>query len=1077
MPIHRDPTHQTLARLGVRLAELAAWRDREVFSMAEAKFRAVSEENWRTVRTGDLWPAKSHPVLFQFQCSIPESWAGNQVYARFDVDGEALLFANGKPIGGLNTFHQEHLLTGCAVAGETFTLDLEAVPHGLFGTPAGQPRLNLAALVLPDEALRSLLEDLAATFDAAKYLASTGREEITRRLTDALDRAFAGIILPRGDTRSYLARIAATSKSRSLEDFYANAESLDSIWEEWQFTTPPAPLDDASRRSLEVVQTAFRANLESIGQTYPASGSLWLTGHAHIDLAWLWPLEETRRKARRTFHTVNALMERYPQFRFNQSSAQLYAWIEQDDPELFEQIRTRVREGRWEIIGGMWVEPDGNLPGGESWVRQILLGQRYFQSRFGKRPRVAWIPDSFGFTGNLPQLLLSGGLQYFFTHKMTWNERNLFPYDLYWWEGLDGSRVLAHSFLNPGGGYNGRVAAFDLGETWRNFKGKDRQTHTLLAIGHGDGGGGPSAEMLDRFERFRNFPGMPHLLMGQVEQFYEQIKDNDLPIWVGEKYLEYHRGTYTTQSQIKSLHRRLENALVEGETAAILASKQGSHTYPAMEFARLWQILLLNEFHDILPGSSINSVYETAKRDLGLALETARAVRDHALGRLSSSGQSSAGSGIAIWNLQLHDRPLRAEIRNFPSDPQRLATDSGQEVLSQVSSENTLLVAAPEIRVPGLGSITIRCMNGKSERIVSEGSSLCSPVNHRMLHGTSSELENEHIRAVFNIDGTIAAVHDKQHGRQVLADRGNQLWIYTDIPRQFEAWDIDESYTREGAELTAISPPALIESGPVRATIQVIRRLNEIEIVQEYRLSYGERVIEVHTKVQWHGRRHLLRAIFPLHIRTHEGWTETAFGAVPRPTHRNTPWDQARFEVPGHRWVDLSEPNYGVTLITDSKYGYSIEGNVIGLSLLRAPIYPDPFADEGSHEFGYALYPHAGDWRASTVRAAQNFNSPLTGIFDGSSDSSQFVTPIRLTGDRLELSALKKAEDSDATILRVYEPHGDRGQAIIESSTPLREALLVNILEEPIKSLQIDEKRRVPLAFMPFQVLTVKLVQ
>ena len=217
-------------------------------------------------------------------------------------------------------------------------------------------------------------------------------------------------------------------------------------------------------------------------------------------------------------------MERYPQLRFNQSSAQLYAWIEQDDPELFEQIRTRVREGRWEIIGGMWVEPDGNLPGGESWVRQILLGQRYFQSRFGKRPRVAWIPDSFGFTGNLPQLLLSGGLQYFFTHKMTWNERNLFPYDLYWWEGLDGSRVLAHSFLNPGGGYNGRVAAFDLGETWRNFKGKDRQTHTLLAIGHGDGGGGPSAEMLDRFERFRNFPGMPHLLMGQVEQFYEQIE-------------------------------------------------------------------------------------------------------------------------------------------------------------------------------------------------------------------------------------------------------------------------------------------------------------------------------------------------------------------------------------------------------------------------------------------------------------------------------------------------------------------------------------------------------------------------
>jgi alpha-mannosidase len=485
-----------------------------------------------------------------------------------------------------------------------------------------------------------------------------------------------------------------------------------------------------------------------------------------------------------------------------------------------------------------------------------------------------------------------------------------------------------------------------------------------------------------------------------------------------------------------------------------------------MEFARLWPTLLLNEFHDILPGSSINSVYEKTKKDLGLALETARALRDNALARLSSFGQSSANSSVAIWNLQPYDRPLRAEIRNFPSNSQQLATDTGQEVLAQVSSENTLLVAAPEIRVPGLGSTTIRCMNGKSAR------------KHRTLRGTSSELENEHIRAVFNIDGTIGALHDKQYGRQLLADRGNQLWIYTDIPRQFDAWDIDASYAREGAELTAISPPALIESGPVRATVQVIRRLNETEIVQEYRLYCSERILEVRTKAQWHGRRQFLRAIFPLYIRTHEGWTETAFGAVSRPTHRNTPWDQARFEVPGHRWVDLSEPNYGVTLITDSKYGYSVEGNVIGLSLLRAPIYPDPFADEGSHEFSYALYPHAGDWRASTVRTARNFNSPLPGILveNGSSACSEFVIPIRLTGDRLELSALKKAEDSDATILRVYEAHGQRGQAVIESSPTLREALLVNILEEPIKQLQIDEKGRVILSFTPFQVLTVKLV-
>jgi alpha-mannosidase len=1076
MPIHRDPIHQTLARLSLRLAELAAWRDREVFPITEAKFRTSSDKSWQTVRSGDPWPAKSHPVLFQFQCSVPETWAGNVVHARFDVDGEALLFANRKPIGGLNTFHQEHLIAERAIAGETFTFDLEAVPHGLFGTPVDRPRVNLAALVWPDQVLRSLLEDLSAAHEAAHYLASTGREEITRRLADALDRALAGIILPRGNTPSYLARIAATSKSRSLESFYANAESLDSIWEEWQFTAPPAPLDDASRRSLEVVQTTFQAELQTIRQAYPSIGSIWLTGHAHIDLAWLWPLEETRRKARRTFHTVSRLMERFPRLHFNQSSAQLYAWIEQDDPDLFEQIRTRVHEGRWDIVGGMWVEPDGNLPAGESWVRQILLGQRYFQLRFGKRPRVAWIPDSFGFTGNLPQLLLSGGLQYFFTHKMTWNERNLFPYDLYWWEGIDGSRVLAHSFFNPGGGYNGRVAAYDLGETWRNFKEKDRYSQTLLAVGHGDGGGGPSSEMLDRFERFRDFPGMPRLQMGQVAQFYEGITRHDLPVWVGEKYLEFHRGTYTTQSQIKSLHRRLEHALIEAETATALASGQDDYPYPITEFTRLWQTLLLNEFHDILPGSSINSVYETAKKDLGLALETARSLRDLALARLSGRPlkQPLRGSGIEIWNLQLYDRQLRAEIKDFPGDPEEWATDTGQQVCSQVTSEKTLLLCAPEIHVPALGSITLLPAVLDAPGIPRTDK---SQHNHRALRATSSELENECIRAAFNADGTLAALLDKQHNRQLLADRGNQLWIYNDLPRQFDAWDIDASYAKEGAELPAISPPELIEAGPVRASIKVTRGVNEIEIVQEYRIYRSERIVEIRTKVRWHGRRRLLRAIFPVEIRTHEGWTETAFGAVPRPTHRNTPWDQARFEVPGHRWADLSEPHYGVSLLTDSKYGYSIEGNVIGLSLLRSPIYPDPFADEGYHEFSYALYPHPGDWRTSTVRAAMSFNSPLRGVTlsDRATNSSKFVVPIRLTGDRLELSALKKAEDSEATILRVYEPHGDRGQAVIESAAPLREALLVNLLEEPIKALEIHEERRVRLSFRPFQVLTLKL--
>jgi alpha-mannosidase len=1064
--IRRDSIQQSLRRLSVRLLEFGAWRDRVWIPIADGEFRVGPDAPWRPIRPGDRWPIQAAPVDFRFDVSIPESWAGHAVRCRFQLGGEALLFVNGSPVAGLNPFHDEHPVLSSAIGGETLHFGAQAVSHGLFGTPTAEPRVELAAVLIPEGDVRSLYHDLAAALDAARYHHFAGRPALAESILEAIHRTLTRISLPRCETEEYLARFATTSQNRSADNFYGNEESLVSLWERWEFRAPISPLTIERLQQLREVRKQLGEELAQVRARFPAEGGIWLTGHAHIDLAWLWPLEETRRKARRTFHTVTGLMDRYPGLYFNQSSAQLYAWIEHDDPALFEKIQAQVQAGRWELVGGMWVEPDGNLPAGESWVRQLLFGQRYFESRFGRHAKVAWLPDSFGFTGSLPQLLVSAGIPYFFTHKLTWNERNPFPYDLYWWEGIDGSRVLAHSFTNPDSGYNARVTAQEVGETWRNFGGKHAHDFSLLAFGYGDGGGGPNEEMLERFARLSDFPGLPRLKIGRVTEFYESISAPSLPVWVGEQYLEYHRATFTTQGRVKSLHRRLEQALVETETAVTLAHVWHRRRYPLEELRNLWQVLLLNEFHDILPGSSIHSVYETARQQLTSALRDTEQLREDALESTEPEKTPLAGRPAAsrppdslVWNLQLHDRALFVEVTGV-AEAGGISVN-GRDLGIQRLDDNRILIAAPDLIVPALSAVQLRSIHREPAATLSS------------VRIDREEIENENLRIRVHQDGTLASIQDKIYRREVLADRANQLWLFTDIPRQFDAWDIDVSYADEGVELVAEDRPEIIEQGPLRATLRVVRRHENTEIVQDYRLAINSRVLEIHTRVRWRGRRRFLRALFPFKIRSHEVWAETAFGAVARPNHRNTSWDQARFEAPAHRWVDLSEPSYGVSLLNNGRYGYSARGNVLGISLLRSPIYPDPYADEGDHEFVYAIYPHAGDWRNGTVQAAEDMHWPLrvTAAGGTSVPSSLF----RFEGNPLKFACLKKAEDSDDIILRIYEPYGNRGQTTLETALPLKRAAIVNILEEQLNELAVEEERRITISFTPFQVVSLRL--
>ena len=526
----------------------------------------------QTLEEGDAWPARELPVTLSASVKVPQAWRGQPLALELSVGGEALLTLNGVARGGLNPYHQEIWLEG---GSDTLDIRIEAVPRGLFGTPNYAPRLDRARLLLPDMDVRALGEDLAAAHDAASQLARTGRTAIADLIVDALSAVLSGVPIPRGDAAAYRARAWQEPQIK---------ESLTHLWDEWHFEGEALPYPGADRPALEHARAELRRRLEAIKERYPAEGALALTGHAHIDLAWLWPLAETRRKARRTFATVLSLMERYPDFKFNQSAAQLYAYIEEDDPALFERIKARVSEGRWDVVGGMWVEPDGNLISGEAWARQLLYGQRYFESRFGRRARVCWLPDTFGYAANLPQLLVQADLPHFFTIKLTWNETNPFPYDLYRWEALDGSQVLAHSFRNPGQGYNGTLDAHDLLNTWQNFGSKRRHSTSLFSFGWGDGGGGPTQEMLERYERLKDFAGLPRLEMTQVADFYGGVDAETLPVWVGEQYFELHRGTYTTQARIKQLNRAVEHALPDAETAATLAFKLLERPYPREVF-------------------------------------------------------------------------------------------------------------------------------------------------------------------------------------------------------------------------------------------------------------------------------------------------------------------------------------------------------------------------------------------------------------------------------------------------------------------------------------------------------------
>ena len=1054
-----------LERHARRIEELRLWRNACERPVKTWRFTAGGDGP-HAIEVGDFWPEIGIPVRLSARTRVPEDWAGLPVELELWLGGEGFVeisAGNGGTTSGLNPFHRSFLVLDVARGGEEVSIEAEVVSKGMFGSNVAEPRLERARLAVPETGVRALERDLAAVFEACAVLDD---HEAVPHLLDTLDAAAAVLSAAwptaTGTTLTrYLEGYAnpVGDAARNLPPHYAEktVEINRMLGEPWSLPRAPeplGPLPDEAREAVREARRVVASRLARIREEYPPAGRLALTGHSHLDLAWLWPLAETRRKAKRTFASVLGLMDRYEDFAFNQSSAQVYEWVEGDVPALFERVKGRVAEGRWELVGGSWVEPDCQIPGGESMVRQLFYGQRYFEERFGRRCAVAWLPDTFGYSPSLPQLMQGAGITGFFTYKLNWSETNDFPHDLFLWEGIDGSRVVAHTFENPGTDYNGDVTPHDLYGTWRNFRGKRHHPESIFSFGWGDGGGGPSEKMLESYDRLKSFPAMPRLRMSRMDDFFASLPREGLPKWVGELYLELHRGTLTTQARAKKLNREAEHRLLEAEVFATL----GGGPYPAQELESLWKALLLNQFHDILPGTSISEVYEEAHQQLEETVAGTESLRDGALRR----PMAGPGGGVTVANAALHPRPLTVLL---PLDQGVVADVEGEPLPTQQTPEG-LLVHAPDREVPGLGWTPLR------HEVVNAGElETVSGIEVGERSG-GAFIENEILRVEVSADGDLARVYDKEAGREVLDGRGNRLLAYVDKPPNWDAWDIHQGYEKEGEEIPGAESIEVPEAGPLRGAVRVERRFRGSRIVQTYRLLSSSRRLDIETRAEWHERQVLLRALFPLGVRSHEATFETMYGAVKRPTHRNTSWDEVRFEVCAHRFADLSEPGYGVALLNDGKYGHSAMDNVLGISLLRSPLYPDPLADEGEHRFTYSLFPHPGDWtEAGVAREAFALNSPLVAVAGDGPSECGFVAA---EGLELALGSLKKAGDGRGVILRLYEPHGARGEVVLRFDSGFESAERVNLLEEPAGVVETsgDEVR---LEVRPFEVVTLRV--
>jgi alpha-mannosidase len=952
---------------------------------------------------GPLW--STH--WFKVEGEVPAAWAGREVHLVWDSGSEACVWEDGQPQQGLSgkwgfwAAHKDYRLATAAAPGQRVALFIEMACNTYFGNPSDYDpyerivmgTVAVAELAVFDREAWDLFWDFTVVADLAQHLpADTPRGGQALRTANAIVNAF------RADDRA--------------------------TW---------------------VEARALAAGFLSAGAGGGAH-QLSAIGHAHIDTAWLWPLAETRRKCVRTFSSAVRLMDEYPAYLFACSQAQQYDWIEREHPGLFARIREKVAAGQFIPAGGTWIEPDCNIPNGESLVRQFLVGQRYFQAAFGRYCGEFWNPDVFGYSGQLPQIMRGAGIEYFLTQKLSWNQFNRPDRSTFLWEGIDGSRVLTH--FPPVDNYNATATVKEVLFNVSNYKDHDRGRESYLLFGYGDGGGGPTAAMLEQLARMADVDGLPQVAQRTPAEFFARCAADivDPVVSVGELYFELHRGTYTSQARNKRANRHSEHVLHDAEVWATIAHALGQGAYPTDDLDRVWKLVLLNQFHDIIPGSSIHEVYVDSSADYAEVLASGCRVWEQAVSALW--GPDQGPNLMALNGLSF----ARAEVVELPA---------GVAGVQPLGAGRALGV----LRAPSYGAGIQAKADGP----------------HGPLHLEETDggfvLANGHLRATLDRQGRVRSLVHSGTGRAAIASGAlaNRFVLFDDRPNDWDAWDVDVFHLEKWDDLPGAESAEVVAHGPLRIAVRFSHRLSaNSRLVQTVSLDVEGRWLAFDTRVDWQERHRFLKVEFPLEVRAPQATYEIQFGHVQRPTHFNAQVDLARFEVPAQRWADLSDAAFGVALLNDCKYGYSTHGNVMRLSLLRAPTMPDPEADQGEHHFRYALYPHAGGPQAGgVIPAAAAFNQPLQVRRTGQAVGQH--TFFAVDNPALVIDTVKKADEGDDLIVRLYEAHGTPVTARLTSALAIRAAAECDLLERDKIALAWDGG--VELSLRPFEIKTLRLQQ
>ncbi|MFJ3492630.1 alpha-mannosidase [Streptomyces sp. NPDC086091] len=987
-------------------------------------FEEAAAAAYAPFAVGTPWGPPWGTTWFRMRGRVPADWAGRRVEAVIDLgfvgdwpgnQAEALVhLTDGTPLKAVNPLNQYVPVGNPATGGEHVDYLVEA---------ASNPDILADGFAAPTP-----LGDIRTAGDRPLY---------TFRHADLaiLDEEVWHLDLDLQVLRGLMAHLGA-HEPRRHEILHALDRAMDAL-----------DLDDVSGSA-----PAARAVLAPVlaRPAHASAHTISGVGHAHIDSAWLWPIRETKRKTSRTFSNVTSLADEYEEFVFACSQAQQYEWVRDEYPKVWARIEEAVARGQWVPVGGMWVESDGNLPGGEAVARQLVHGKRFFIDNLGIETKGVWLPDSFGYNAAYPQLAKLAGNEWFLTQKISWNQTNRFPHHTFWWEGIDGTRIFTH--FPPVDTYNASFSGEEMDLAVRNYAEKGAGTRSLAPFGWGDGGGGPTREIMERARRLADLEGSAKVVVEHPDAFFAKARAEypDAPVWNGELYLELHRATYTSQARTKQGNRRSEHLLREAELWATTAALHhpDRFAYPYERLDRLWKTVLLHQFHDILPGSSIAWVHREAEAEYARVAAELEALTADAITALGTGGPR-------VFNTS----PCpRAEVVRAPD---------GTPVHVEVPAGGSAPLPQPaaDTATPPHGTAAPDSTATPAPRPVT--------VSGRVL-------DNGLVRVEIAADGTLASVYDLRAGREVLAEAGNLLRLHTDLPNYWDAWDIDRHYRNRYTDLLTADEITVVEEHPLVASIRVARSFGRgSTVVQTVTLRAGSPRIDIATDLDWHEAEKILKAAFPVDVRAAHSSAEIQFGHVQRPTHTNTTWEAAKFEVSCHRWVHIGEPGYGVAILNDSTYGHDVTRTVredggttttVRLSLVRAPRVPDPGADQGRHRLTYALLPGASIEDA--VAEGYALNLPLR-VADAAGEPEPVLS---VDGEGITVEAVKLADDTSGdVVVRLYESRGGRARGTLRAGFPFHGVQVTDLLERPLEPGAVDEDGAVPVVLRPFQILTLRL--